>query len=159
VEEILSRGRSIKEWFRLVPTDYFRTGESLIDRITQADAGVNCSGPPRDNQPLVPSEKRAKALLRNPQGWDLFGKLVAKAPSTKSSKVIRVRVRLARILVYVAENGSINIDEALQLTEARSENTAVGDLAVLANYDLAAPRKRQPAPDGPGLLCLDGAVY
>jgi hypothetical protein len=107
----------------------------------------------------VPSETRAKSVLRNPEGWDLFRKLLSNAPNTKSSRVVRVGIRLARIVVYVAENGSISKEEVAQLTDARSENTAIGDLAVLANHDLASPRERKTGTDGPGLLCPDGAVY
>ena len=159
IEEILARGPSIKEWFRLISTDYFWTGESPIDRIKAADAGFNCLGPSRADQPLVPSEVRAKSVLRNPEGWELFRKLLSNAPNTKSPMVVRVAVRLARIVVYVAENGSVSKEEVAQLTDAKSENTAIGDLAVLANHDLASPRERKSGTDGPGLLSPDGAVY
>jgi len=59
-------------------------------------------------------------------------------------------VRLARIVWYVSQNESVNWRIVRDLTGVKAEETAVRDLAALANYDLKHPRRKEPR--GPALL-------
>jgi DNA-binding NtrC family response regulator len=160
---IISRGKRFGDWVGIFRTGYFKTGESLLARIRQGDAGQNCFGPSAKHgsaaDDKAPSVLAARGVLKAPDGWDLFVKLASTALPTKSSNTVRANVRLARIVCYVAENGSISASTAQQLGastdgEKLSEATAIKDLAVLANINPELPRQRKPA--GPGLLLPKG---
>src|SRR5947209_7276599 len=81
-------------------TGYYRTGESALARIRGADAGHAFLGPSREDefrgQAVAPSLVSARLALKDPEGLELFTKLVAAARPTKSGSVVRVSVRLAR---------------------------------------------------------------
>ena len=153
IETILARGPTYWHWARILETEYFITGQSIIDEMRNADAGFDCcgSGPVGglDEGQLLPSERRAQEVLTR-EGWEIFKSLVKKAPGTKSGKVVRVSVRLARIVWYVSQNESVNWRIVRDLTGVKAEETAVRDLAALANYDLKHPRKKELG--GPALL-------
>lgn len=153
IETILSRGPTYLHWAGVLGTEYFITGHSIVEEIRKADEGFRYRGRGPtgglDEEHLLPSERRAREVLTR-EGWEVFKKLVGRPPAAKNGRVVRVSVRLARIVWYVSQNVSINWRIARDLTEVRSEETAVRDIAALAHYDLKHPRKKEPL--GPALL-------
>jgi hypothetical protein len=159
IETILARGNTYWHWVRIVETEYFITGQSIIDEIRNADAGFDYfgSGSNRrmDDKQLLPSERKAQEVLTH-EGWTIFKRLVSEVPDTKSGEIARISVRLARIIWYLSQREFVNWHIVRELTGVKSENTAVRDLAILANYDLKHPRKKNLRSGGPALLSAQG---
>ncbi|HEX8147936.1 MAG TPA: sigma 54-interacting transcriptional regulator [Pyrinomonadaceae bacterium] len=155
IETILARGDTYWHWVRILETEYYITGQSLVDEIRNADADFyhQGSGPAghMDEKQLLPSERRAQEVLTR-EGWRVFKSLVSKAPRARGRRVVRVSVRLARIVWYVSQKESIDWRTARDITGVKSEETAVRDLAVLANYSRKNPRKKEPLRRGRALL-------
>jgi hypothetical protein len=100
---------------------------------------------------LLPSERKALEVL-TAEGWSIFKKLLSDAPPTKSKDVLRVSVRLARVIWYVSQAETITVKILQELTGVKSDQTARGDLAILANYDLKDLTKRKLRGPRPALL-------
>jgi hypothetical protein len=152
---ILARGDTYWHWVRIFETKLYATGQSLVEEISNADSGHRCFGSMpnvrlEENQ-LLPSERKALEVL-TAEGWSIFKKLLADAPPTKSKDVLRVSVRLARVIWYVSQAETINVKILQDLTGVKSDQTARGDLAILANYDLKDLTRRKLRGRGPALL-------
>ena len=155
LEMILARGDTYWHWVRIFETKLYATGQSLVEEISNADSGHRCFGSMpnvrlEENQ-LLPSERKALEVL-TAEGWSIFKKLLADAPPTKSKDVLRVSVRLARVIWYVSQAETINVKILQDLTGVKSDQTARGDLAILANYDLKDLTRRKLRGRGPALL-------
>jgi DNA-binding NtrC family response regulator len=155
IEMILARGDTYWHWVRIFETKFYVTGQSLVEEIGNADSGHKCFGSTPgariDENQLLPSERKALEVL-TPEGWSIFKKLLSDAPPTKSKDVLRVSVRLARVIWYVSQAETITIKILQELTGVKSDQTARGDLAILANYDLKDLTKRKLRGPGPALL-------
>jgi len=155
IEMILARGDTYWHWVRIFETKFYVTGQSLVEEIRNADSGHRCFGSTRsvkiDENQLLPSERKALEVL-TAEGWSIFKKLLSDAPPTKSKDVVRVSVRLARVIWYVSQAETITVKTLQDLTGVKSDQTARGDLAILANYDLKDLTKRKLRGPGPALL-------
>lgn len=155
IEMILARGDTYWHWVRIFETKFYVTGQSLVEEIRNADSGHKCfgsmPGARLDENQLLPSERKALEVL-TAEGWSIFKKLLSDAPPTKSKDILRVSVRLARAIWYVSQTESINVKILQELTGVKSDQTARGDLAILANYDLKDLTKRKLRGLEPALL-------
>jgi DNA-binding NtrC family response regulator len=135
IDLVLQRGHSYREWVGIVETDFFTSGQSLEEQIREADAGhVRSFGPSHSDDPdesdLTESEREASNVL-TAEGWHELRRLIGLASKTKSSRVIRVSVRLSRIVWYLAHSDCISWPVAGQLSRV-GEVTAKRDLRALA---------------------------
>jgi DNA-binding NtrC family response regulator len=121
VEMITARGRT---YFDMVIGQQERklmaVSRRLEDEIREADNDhPRRMGPSAKNDPdeakLTRSEEAAKAALTT-SGWTSFCEIVRSAPPTKSRKVVRVSVRLARIIWYLSERKTISVEDAAEIT-------------------------------------------
>jgi hypothetical protein len=155
IEMILARGDTYWHWVRIFETKFYVTGQSLVEEIRNADSGHRCFGSmptvKLDENQLLPSERKALEVL-TAEGWSIFKKLLSDAPPTKSKDILRVSVRLARVIWYVSQAETITVKILQHLTGVKSDQTARGDLAILANYDLKDLTKRKVRGPGPALL-------
>lgn len=155
IEMILARGDTYWHWVRIFETRFYVTGQSLVEEISNADSGHRCFGSMPgvrlDENQLLPSERKALEVL-TAEGWSIFKKLLSDAPPTKSKDILRVSVRLARVIWYVSQAEPITVKTLQELTGVKSDQTARGDLAILANYDLKHLTKRKLRGTGPALL-------
>jgi DNA-binding NtrC family response regulator len=155
IEMILARGDTYWHWVRIFETKFYVTGQSLVEEISNADSGHKSFGAMPsvriDENQLLPSERKALEVL-TAEGWSIFKKLLSDAPPTKSKDVLRVSVRLARVIWYVSQAETITVKTLQDLTGVKSDQTARGDLAILANYDLKDLTKRTLRGPGPALL-------
>jgi hypothetical protein len=155
IEMILARGDTYWHWVRIFETKFYVTGQSLVEELRNADLGHRCFGSmptvKLDENQLLPSERKALEVL-TAEGWSIFKKLLSDAPPTKSRDILRVSVRLARVIWYVSQAETITVKILQHLTGVKSDQTARGDLAILANYDLKDLTKRKVRGPGPALL-------
>jgi len=162
LEMILARGDTYWHWVRIFETKLYATGQSLVEEISNADSGHRCFGSMPgvrlDENQLVPSERKALEVL-TAEGWSIFKKLLSDAPPTKSKDILRVSVRLARVIWYVSQAETITVKLLQELTGVKSDQTARGDLAILANYDLKDLTKRKLRGPGPALLFERNGKY
>jgi hypothetical protein len=162
IEMILARGDTYWHWVRIFETKFYVTGQSLVEEIGNADSGHKCFGSMPsvriDENRLLPSERKALEVL-TAEGWSIFKKLLSDAPPTKSKDVLRVSVRLARVIWYVSQAETITVKTLQDLTGVKSDQTARGDLAILANYDLKDLTKRKLRGLGPALLFESPGKY
>jgi hypothetical protein len=144
IDLITSRGRTYLEMVVAQQERKLVVPAGIEEQICEADfghprfLGPSVKGDP-DEQRLTASEAAAKAAL-TPDGWKSFSEIVGSAPPTKSPRVIRVSVRLARIVWYLSQRLVISVDDAARITRYQGETSVSGDRAD-ANKNETTARK------------------
>jgi len=134
IDEIISPGSDFYDWVGIVLKDPF-TGtiptESLdVREILDLDEGYDCLGSSKDKTTQTGSEQEAQAKLSE-AGRQAFEKvLISLSKKREKNALVRPRVRLARIIAYVARHGKVHKDIVVALCGIQS-TTAGGELKML----------------------------
>jgi DNA-binding NtrC family response regulator len=127
IDEIMPPGSDFYDWVGIVLKDSFSGPMMLrntgVQDILKLDEGINCLGSSKDKVTQTGSEKEAQARLSE-LGRRKFGH-VLKILSRKREKsnLIRPRVRLARIIAYVARHNRIDrhiVGDLCQVKDAQA---------------------------------------
>jgi DNA-binding NtrC family response regulator len=133
---LLARGPSPIDWLQVLGPKTPVTGKRLEEQILYSDGRhPRVKGPSsKEEDPLedalTRSESQAKAHL-TPEGWRRFRQLCRSARQSPDGTPVRVSVRMARIIWYVALLPLVNWKTAHYMTTA-AEATVNSDLKHLA---------------------------
>lgn len=112
----VSRGGSFLDWLTEGRPRANATPADVQGRIRGGDDDDPARNAGGDTSTLlVPSEEAVRAVL-TPEGWDILSDVVENAPRPRRG--LRLRVRLARILLFAAARPSITFAEAALLFDA-----------------------------------------
>jgi DNA-binding NtrC family response regulator len=144
IDEIISPGSDFYDWVGIVLKDPFTssipTDSPDVREILDLDEGYDCLGSSKDKTTRTGSEQEARAKLSE-AGRQAFEKvLIPLSKKREKGAAIRPRVRLARVIAYVARYGEINKHLVVNLCGIK-EATAAGELKVLEEAGILQEKK------------------
>jgi hypothetical protein len=139
IDEIMLRGPEYAHWVGIISSDIFRGGELLADQVVREFRETA--------EDKILSE--AQNALTLDAGAPLFADALKKAKEERGrSNMIGQRLRLARIIAYVARKGEINIKLWFKLCKREddphakpSPGTFAHDLDLLVEKTAGNPHK------------------